>query len=293
MSKPLVRSLIAGSVSAVASLSMFAATDVAHASGGCDPIYIDNGDGTAVVMYPDFCEEDPAVPSPVPYFPHFPILPIEVDFDFDVDVDDIAPLPPLPDCTPLDLTNLEVRAAQTSPDDWQWRFWINGDTGDLCNDTLEVEMLDIDLPDADLAYPTVWNIVDVNNEGDDLIVEFNTPCHYTTTARFGAEFILLDQYADQIKLTDGCVASETPASETPAPETPDTPETPAPETPAPATPATPDTPETPDTPRDPGTPGLPSTGSDSTALLVGGGMLVLGAGLAFTSVSMTRKRRAD
>ena len=286
MSKTLVRSLIAGSVSAVASLSMFATTDVVHASGGCDPIYIDNGDGTAVVMYPDFCEEDPAVPSPLPYLP---IFPIEVDFglDFGVGIDDIAPLPPLPDCTPLDLTNLEVRAAQTSPDDWQWRFWINGDTTDLCNDTLEVEMIDLDTPDADLHYPTVWNIVDVNNEGDDLIIDLDTPCHYTTSVRYGAEYVLLDQYADQHKLTVRCTIVEVPDTL----ETPDTPETPAtPETPE--TPDRPETPGTPGTPETPGTPGLPRTGSDSTGLLVGAGMLVLGAGLAFTSVSMTRKRRA-
>ncbi|MEQ1700286.1 MAG: hypothetical protein ABMA25_09250, partial [Ilumatobacteraceae bacterium] len=200
MSKTLVRSLIAGSVSAVASLSLFATTDVAHAAGGCDPIYIENGDGTASIAYPDFCEEEPTLPGT---FPFFPMVPIEIELD----IDDITalPEPPLP-CTPLELSNLEVRAAQTSPDDFQWRFWINGDTSNLCDNTIEAEMLDIDAADADLAYPTVWNIVDVNNEGDDLVVSFNTPCHYTTSVRYGSEFLLLDQYADQYKETDDCLA---------------------------------------------------------------------------------------
>ena len=110
MSKTLVRSLIAGSVSAVASLSLFATTDVAHASGsGCDPIYVDNGDGTAAIAYPDFCDDEA---DTFPTFPFFPMVPIEVELD----IDDLTylPEPPLP-CTPLELSDLEVRAAPDQP----------------------------------------------------------------------------------------------------------------------------------------------------------------------------------
>ena len=60
----------------------------------------------------------------------------------------------------------------------------------------------------------------------------------------------------------------------------------------PDTPKTPDQPETPQTPRTPGDQDLPSTGSDSTTLIVGLGMVVIGAGLGFTAMSMTRRRRA-
>ena len=58
-----------------------------------------------------------------------------------------------------------------------------------------------------------------------------------------------------------------------------------------------DSPEVEQLPGTPGTPGrdLPRTGSngDRTAVMVGVGMLVLGGGLAFTSMSMTRRRSSS
>ena len=36
--------------------------------------------------------------------------------------------------------------------------------------------------------------------------------------------------------------------------------------------------------------GLPRTGNDSTTVMVGLGLLVLGAGLGFTAISMSRRR---
>ena len=292
MNNTILRSMITGAFSAAAALSLLAVTDTAHAAPAeCAPIYLETADGSVAIAYPDFCDEGPVVPGPVPFIP---ILPI--------DELPLIPLTPI-ECKPLDLANLEVRAAQTSPDNWQWLFWINGDTDNLCNDWVQTEMVDNDTGLAATQSFSIWNIVDVNDEGADYRSEYVTPCRYDTRVHFGEEYTVLDEYTGQEKFTDACVEDDTPVDE----GTPDTPEVPgdqgtpdttpdtAPDTTpdtTPDTPKTPDQPETPQTPRTPGDQDLPSTGSDSTTLIVGLGMVVIGAGLGFTAMSMTRRRRA-
>lgn len=263
MSKSLVRSLIAGSVSAVASLTLFA-IPAAHAAGQpagvvieCIPVFTDHGNGTGTLAYPDDCNPgvpavdglDPAVingTSPA-FVPQHAATEL---------------------CDLLDLTNLDVRAAQTSPDNWQWRFAINGSTKYLCNDTVVVTMTDLNTGITEQHSFTLFNIVNANALGSDFISSWATPCNYTTTVQFGAALTQIAQYADQHKQTAECIP--------PAVSIPDTPEDPQ-------------TPRTPDTPQVPGD-NLPHTGSDTTALLTGFALLVVGAGLGFTALSMTRRR---
>jgi len=304
MTTSIVRTRIAGSVSAVAALSLFTTTGTAHAAEECAPIHIVNSGGTAAIAYPDFCGGEVPAPGTFPFF--IPFFPIDLGTHLDGPV-----LADPPICEPLELTNLEARAAQTSPDDWQWRFWINGDTSNLCDNTLVADMLDNGSGLAAVQYISVWNIVDVNNEGGDYVVTFAAPCEYGTAVAYGPEFLILDQYVNQVKTTDVC---SRPASEDAAPEvispagiapvdpgpegtvpegTVDT--VPVSEEPAAVETAEPtDGPIRVDTAMVPGTPtgnNLPRTGSDSTALLMGDGMVVLGLGLAATAVGMTRKRR--
>ena len=292
MNHTMFRTLLAGSLSAVATLGLMGGPTVHAADDECAPIHIDNGDGTAAIAYPDFCDETPTFPGFIE-LPEFELtLP-----EFEIDIDDLV-LPPIDpsECSTLDLADLEVRAAQTSPDDWQWRFEINGDTSNLCNEEFQAAMFDLDSMTAVTIEFDVYDILNANDLGEDYIAAFMTPCRYTTTVVI--EALVLDQYADQEKRTDGC--SEIILEELPdTPETPDTPDSPAePETPdtpdVPETPETPEVPEVEQQPEVPGTPDrdLPRTGSDSTAAMVGVGMLVVGAGLAFTSMSMTRRRSA-
>ena len=46
----------------------------------------------------------------------------------------------------------------------------------------------------------------------------------------------------------------------------------------------------PGTPDQGGEPGLPRTGNDTTTVTIGLGLIVLGAGLGFTAISMSRRR---
>lgn len=214
------------------------------------------------------------------------------------------PVVPLPDfvlgeppvCIPLDPADLNVLAAQTSPDDWQWRFRIEGDTSGLCNDTITTEMVDLDSVVADVQTFTVADVLAENALDNDYVSTFATPCHYTTTVSFGPELLQLAEYADQRKETAACL----PAFEVPIlPELPELPALPE----QPAEPIDPKQPEGGDTPEvtvpttDPGTPGpgtpgqgLPHTGSDATTATIGLGLLVVGAGLGFTAISMSRRR---
>lgn len=297
MNTTFVRSLIAGSISAVAALTLIAGGSVAQASGGeCAPIYTVNGDGTASIAYPDFCDDSTVTP-------HFPINLIPKPASLDL-------MPTL--CAPLDLDNLEVRAAQTSPDNWQWRYEINGDTSYLCNDSLAAEVWYPEVGMAIVQTFYVQDIIDANDAGGDYIAEFDLPCTYDTSTSFGTDAILLDAYLDQVKASPDCAVLGEPvmAEETTPDTTPDTTPgtTPVSDTPVlvntaevqdepvfvdTATVPTeiPDVPNIPETPRTPNEPELPHTGSDSTPLVIGAGMVVLGLGLGFTSVSMTRKRR--
>jgi LPXTG-motif cell wall-anchored protein len=277
MSTNLVRSLIAGSVAAVSSITFFAAP-AAHASSGlCIPTVTVNGDGTISMEWPDSCSDTgtpPAIglldPAIIAGLPDLALPPVIGD-------------PPL--CVQLDLSNLTVLAAQTSPDDWQWRFRIEGDTNGLCDDVITTEMVDLDASTSSLQSFTVYDVLAENALGNDFVSTFATPCHYTTTAYFGAAMTQLDQYVDIHKETAACL----PAVEVPGPgEIPGLPT-------QPETPATPQTPETPDTPQvtvpsNPGDQRLPHTGSDNTVVVIGLGLLVLGAGLGFTALSMSRRR---
>ena len=68
-----VRSLIAGSFAAVASLTASLAVTpapAAHASGGCLPIITPNGDGTVTITWPDSCG------------PSTPVWGLDPDIDF-------------------------------------------------------------------------------------------------------------------------------------------------------------------------------------------------------------------
>ncbi len=295
MNTTIVRSLIAGSISAVAALTLVAGGSVAQASGGeCAPIYTVNGDGTASIAFPDFCDDSAAAP-------HFPIDLIPKPASLDL-------MPTL--CTPLDLTNLDVRAAQTSPDDWQWRYTINGDTSYLCNDSLAAEVWYPEVGMAIVQTFSVQDIIDANDAGGDYVAEFDLPCTYDTSTHFGATSILLDEYVDQVKYSDECVMLGEPVTaDEPTPDTttdsdapvfidtaevqdqPVTVDTVTVPTEIPDVPNVPETPNDPETPRTPSEPELPHTGSDSSPLVIGAGMVVLGLGLGFTAVSMTRKRR--
>ena len=176
MNNTILRSMITGAFSAAAALSLLAVTDTAHAAPAeCAPIYLETADGSVAIAYPDFCDEGPVVPGPVPFIP---ILPI--------DELPLIPLTPI-ECKPLDLANLEVRAAQTSPDNWQWLFWINGDTDNLCNDWVQTEMVDNDTGLAATQSLSIWNIVDVNDEGADYRSEYVTPCRHDTRVHSRAE----------------------------------------------------------------------------------------------------------
>ena len=113
MNHTMFRTLLAGSLSAVAALGLMGGTTAHAAEDECAPIYIDNGDGTAAVAYPDFCEETPSFPG-IFELPELELFPLP-----QIDIDDLTlPLLDPSECTALDLANLEVRAAQTSPDDW-------------------------------------------------------------------------------------------------------------------------------------------------------------------------------
>ena len=208
MSTNLVRSLIAGSISAVASLAMFSAP-AAHAQ----PV------GQSQHIQPELCDQ-------------------------------------------LDPANLEIRAAQTSPDNWQWRFVVNGPTKYLCDGPVTTEVIDLGTGVAATQTFTLFDIIDANNLGGDYISEFAVPCDYTTTVYVGGARIQSAQYADQHKVSAECDQSSG---------------------------RLPGDPQTPDTTVPGGQ--LPHTGSDTTTLLMGGALLVLGAGLGLTAMGMTRRRQ--
>jgi hypothetical protein len=259
MSTTLIRSLIAGSVSAVASLTMLAAGGTAHASGG-------GGGGGPIITIPPI-----TLPAPVA-------------------------------CVPLDLANLEVRAAQTGPTNWQWRFLIDGGTDGLCNDTLVATMHDGDTSTDQVVNVTIADIVAATNEGHDLIADFTVPCSYSTSVVMGD--MVIDNYSGSGVCPESGApvpaAPETPVATDPTPtEAPTTTEAPTPSVAPTTTVPVSDVPVRVVTVTIPttttirlrtNTGNMPRTSSDSTTLIGGAAMLVLGLGLAFTSVAMTRRR---
>lgn len=278
-----VRSLIAGSFAAVASLTASLAVTPApavHASGVCLPIITPNGDGTVTVSWPDNCGAST------------PVWGLDPDIDFSDFV-----LPPVlgepPVCTPLDPVNLTVLAAQTTPYDWQWRFRVEGDTSGLCDMPLYADMVNLDVPgQLDDETFTLYDILAANSLGSDFIVTLATWCHYATTVYYGAENTMFVQYADIERGTDDCAEAPIPAVPSGDPADPATPGDPAVPAGDPADPAD---------PADPVVPGdtttevdaeMPHTGSDATAVMIGLGLLVVGAGLGFTALSISRRRTA-
>jgi len=267
MSTNLVRSLIAGSVSAAASLFIITAP-AAHAAGdACAETIYDDGAGNSTGVAFEDCVD--------PGDDGAPFLVKVIHFDFDMPELVLAPL-----CDALDPVNLDVRAAQTSPDDWQWRFWIDGDTEWLCNDTIVTELTDLETGVSITQSISVNEIVTANNGGEDFVSTFATPCHYVTSVYITSESVLFAQSGEVLKDRFGCDQPEIKIpDDVIIPDLPEIPEVP-------------ETPETPDTPESqvPGG-GLPQTGNDATTVMVGGALLVVGAGLGFTAMSMTRRRR--
>lgn len=272
-----VRSLIAGSFAAVASLTaslVITPTPAAHATGSCLPIITPNGDGTITITWPADC----GITTPV------------FGLDPDIDFSDLLLPPDLgepPVCTPLDPTNLIVLAAQTTPYDWQWRFRVNGDTSNLCDMPLYADMVNLDVAGQynDSTF-TLYDILAANALDSDFIVTLATWCHYTTTVYYGEENIMFGQYASLDRGTDDC-AAPIPAVPSGDPVVPADPEG----VPAPADPVDPVVPAGEDPLVDTEVEAeMPHTGSDATAVMIGLGLLVVGAGLGFTALSISRRR---
>ncbi len=297
----LVRSLIAGSVAAVAtfaSLAIMPATS-AQAGGNCTPIVVLNPNGTITLKWPAGC-----VPGAT--------LPIVTNLDPEIVLDDLDILVPPPviepddECERVDRDNLVVLAAQTTPYDWQWRFRVEGSTEGLCNTILAVRMRNLDAPGVEQWIEFhVFDVIAANELGSDYVVNLETYCHYDTSAYWTGKFDDLDEYPEQHRFTEDCLGlvvevpegpgegplGEEPAGEEPAGEEPAG-EEPVDPGPKPLDEGTPtgddvsgDAPGTPDTEQD-----MPHTGSDSTTVMVGLGLLVVGAGLGFTALSLSRRR---
>lgn len=286
----LARTLLAGSFIAAATFATSLAP-TAHAEDGadaegCGPMWIDNGDGTGHMIWLGDCGLDPLTPLDPPtmtidpgilsQLPVFPIIPPGDDGGDD-------------ECDYLTPDQIDVRAAQTSPYDWQWRIFLHGDVSNLCERQIQAALQPVGGPSqTEMAW--LSDVVAANALDKDYVITFETACAYDTWLDIEGYEHPWAGYFGQTRNTPDCVIQDLPE----VPEIPEIPEVPEiPDVPeVPEVPDVPETPETPEVPEVPDTPDLPHTGSDATVVVVGTALVVLGAGLGFTAMSMTRRRRA-
>lgn len=266
MRTALVRSLIAGSFSAVATLGALAvgSTDVAHAAEPCPPIVTSTG-----LVLPGFCPGviDPSI--------------------FDIDVTpDFPTLDPSVFCIPVADSDLTVLASQTSPDDFRWSLSIGAVPVKVCNEPIVISMVDLRSGATVVEETSVHELAgDFDLDiGTEHVFEFATPCEYDTFVTIGVEPRILDEYRDQAKSALGCQEFVIP--EITLPELPDT-EQPEDVREPEDMPVDTTVPEQESQPTPQGD--LPRTGSDNTAFVAGLGVLVVGAGLGTTAL-VTRRR---
>ena len=146
---------------------------------------------------------------------------------------------------------------------------------------LYADMVNLDVPGQynDSTF-TLYDVLAANALGSDFIVTLATWCHYATSVYYGEENIKFVQYNDIPRGTDDCATPPEPV----VPAEPADPVVPAGD-PAPADPAVPG-----DDPIDTEVDAeMPHTGSDATAVMIGLGLLVVGAGLGFTALSISRR----
>lgn len=226
---------------------------------------------------------------PVIPLPDFPIITIPGEPSFpEIPMPDLPDFPILPEwCTHVDLGDLDVRAAQSSPDDFQWRVQIEGSTVGLCDDWFVAQMQDTATGAVQSIGFSISQVVAANDAGDDYVALLTTPCDYVTDLHFGEEYTLLAQFSG----TKDC---STPAGDEPTvdsgdPVVPgdqagaDVPELDVPDFTVPGQTGQGDQPPTDGH--------LPHTGT-STTTFVAGGLLLLGLGLGALTIGIARRRQA-
>jgi len=231
-----------------------------------------------VVTLPDL----PVFPEiPMPDFPGLPGLP---------GFPGVPVFPSIPTCTHIDLTDLDLRAAQSSPDDFQWRVQIDGDTSDLCDDWFVAQMQDTATGAVQSVGFTIDEVVTANQAGNDYVVTLTTACDYLTDVHFGDEYVLLSQFAGTKDCSSDPVgvpgADDAPTVDSGDPVVPADPAEDAgvTDTTVPAPAGSSDQTSTDGQ--------LPHTGSDSTTTMVAGGLLVLGLGMGALTIGIARRRQA-
>lgn len=229
--------------------------------------------------------------------------------------DDLPPFEMAPLCHSLDPANLDVRGARDRSENWQWSFWVNGNTSKLCNDTIVTELINLNTGASTTQEFTLFAIIAANGRGEEFVSTFATQCDYRSSVYLTAAHVLFADSGDvhrpaftcappDMQVPEDVIVPEVPFAPTTTPTT----TTPAgPTTTVATTPATdvPPTSDAPDSSNVPGTSAATDT-SDTTApagelpdddnsagWLVAGGLLVfVGAALAITAIVMKRRQLA-
>ena len=268
MRTALVRSLIAGSFTAVATLSTLAISstgNVAHAAEPCPPIVLSNG-----LVLPGIC---PPVFDPS-----------------DLDLVPTLPLESLVLCSVLDESALTVLASQTSPYDFRWTLSISSVPVMVCDEPIEITMVDLRTGATDTRETSVHELAgDFDLDfGTEHLFQFDTPCEYDTFVTIGADDRILAEYRDVHRKTEDCNEIEIP--DLPELDLPEIPEVEPGDEPQPEdTPVDSSVPEQESQPTPPQG-DLPRTGSDNSSFVAGLGVLVVGAGLGMTALVASRRR---
>jgi LPXTG-motif cell wall-anchored protein len=296
------RTIVAASVAAIASFVAAPSVRAAEPTD-CTPFFARQPDGGFRLQWPVGCS--PTLPQPFEPTPFEPIG----GFEF----------PPLGiDCEWLQESDLNVVGIDRG-DEWTWEVSFRDTHEGWCNRTFTAEMVDADAPGAAAEEMFTVNQIAALGHGGTWHSEAYLPCNFVATLYLGDE--VLASFADD-RTGEGCVddapvidlpegdladdAADPAAGDEAAPagdeplemdeglgldeEAGDTgePEEPfemeeglGPETPAPGA-------------TEEAVPGqdMPHTGSDNTAAMVGLGLLVVGAGLGFTALSLTRRRHS-
>lgn len=295
----LTRTIVAASVAAIASF-MAAPSVGAVEPTDCTPYLARQPDGSLRLQWPVGCS--PTLPQPFEPAPFEPIG----GFEF----------PPLGiDCEWLQARDLNVFGVETG-DEWAWEVSFRDTHEGWCNRTFTAEMVDADAPGAATEDVFTLNQLAALGHGGIWRSEAHLPCHFVATLYLGEE--VLASFTDERAGLD--CADDAPVMDLPEDDLGDAVADPAPgDDPAPAgdEPLEMDEagepgeleaggdeeeplemeeglgPETP-APTEQVVPGqdMPHTGSDNTAAVVGLGLLVVGAGLGFTALSLTRRRHS-
>jgi len=298
----LTRTIVAASVAAIASFVAAPSVRAAEPTD-CTPFLARQADGSFRLQWPVGCS--PTLPLPFEPVPFEPIGGFE--------------LPPLDiDCEWLQESDLNVIAIE-SGDEWAWEVSFRDTHEGWCNRTFTAEMADADDSGAVAAELFTVNQMAALGHGGTWRSEAYLPCHFVATLYLGEE--ILASFADD-RAGEDC-ADDAPVMDMPEDDLVDAAADPAPvDEPAPAAdePVEMDEGLGPDDeageagePEEPleveeglgpeipasgateeAVPGqdMPHTGSDNTAAMVGLGLLVVGAGLGFTALSLTRRRHS-